>query len=169
MKVAFRCTDPGPVISVCTVNADGSGRSTPLHLGDEPSWSPDGLKIAFEVSGQVWVMDADGNNPGSLRPARRPIGHPTARRSRSGAQETSGRSLRAEGARHRSPRREPTNIPTGRRMAARSPSVGTPGSGTRIWTVDANGSNPTELTSGTQDTRASWAPDGSQIAFRTRP
>ncbi|MEJ2627089.1 MAG: DPP IV N-terminal domain-containing protein, partial [bacterium] len=34
-----------------------------------------------------------------------------------------------------------------------------------IWVMDADGSNPTQLTSGYQDSYPAWSPDGSKIAF----
>src|SRR5919204_6727901 len=62
---------------VYAVNADGSGlvRLTDDPAADfDPSWSPDGRRIAYrhedEQSGQIYVMDADGSRQRSL--TRRP-------------------------------------------------------------------------------------------------
>ena len=58
--------------AVYVMDADGGNvrRLTPLQSGYQPSWSPDGRQIAF-VSGRdghldIWVMDADGENPANL-------------------------------------------------------------------------------------------------------
>jgi dipeptidyl aminopeptidase/acylaminoacyl peptidase len=48
------------------MNADGSaqaqfpGITQPTPTG--PSWSPDGAKLAFASSGDIWVINADGTN-----------------------------------------------------------------------------------------------------------
>lgn len=42
----------------------GLGGTNPQKLADgtDPNWSPDGSKIAFVKDGNIWLMDADGNN-----------------------------------------------------------------------------------------------------------
>ena len=35
----------------------------------DPTYSPDGSKIAFYRGGQIWVMNADGSNARRLSPA----------------------------------------------------------------------------------------------------
>ncbi len=52
-------------------NADEIGKDTFIpEVNRHPSWSPDGSKIVFwsnrTGNGQIWVMDADGNNLYSL-------------------------------------------------------------------------------------------------------
>jgi TolB protein len=64
----FNC-DPFPEYYLFVVNVDG----TNLHRlynyaevpvgGVEPSWSPDGSKIAFTGGGTIYVVNADGTNP----------------------------------------------------------------------------------------------------------
>ncbi len=52
------------------MNADGSDliNLTPLpdttnsgEAGIEPSWSPDGTRLAYSYQADVWVMNADGS------------------------------------------------------------------------------------------------------------
>ena len=66
-KIAFVSSEkenPGVVV----MNADGTNvtRLTDGYVGARPSWSPDGSKIAFETIGEggisLEVMDADGTN-----------------------------------------------------------------------------------------------------------
>src|SRR5688572_7626764 len=61
-KVAFAHVDG----QIYTMNADGTGL-TPLGMGFDPTWSPDGQKIAFGFANTVetslvYVMNADGSN-----------------------------------------------------------------------------------------------------------
>jgi Tol biopolymer transport system component len=55
------------------INADGSNRRTLTNapgLDIDPTWSPDGSKIAFlstrDGNGEIYVMDADGSNEFNL-------------------------------------------------------------------------------------------------------
>jgi TolB protein len=44
-----------------TYEIDGSGHRF-LSAGDSPRYSPDGTRIAFQRDGDIWVMDEDGSN-----------------------------------------------------------------------------------------------------------
>jgi len=76
-KVAFTCnfTDEwrGASTEICTINADGSGKTRLTKtkaVNTNPTWSPDGQKIAFisdrDGSSEVYVMNADGSEPTRL-------------------------------------------------------------------------------------------------------
>src|SRR5262249_26467527 len=65
-RIAFSCEGLG--LEVCVMNADGSGRRTlTRHPANDfqPSWSPDGRRIAFasnpEGNSGVYVDNADGS------------------------------------------------------------------------------------------------------------
>jgi Tol biopolymer transport system component len=51
--------------SIFVMNADGSGlvKLTDSHGGDQPAWSPDGIRVVFLRSDGIWVMNADGSQP----------------------------------------------------------------------------------------------------------
>jgi Tol biopolymer transport system component len=79
---------------VTIVGADGSNPVTlTTHLGgqsctDAPSWSPDGLRLAFAVRGscvpmqesppEIYVVDADGGSPALLTAGAEPAWRPQA-------------------------------------------------------------------------------------------
>ena len=80
-QIAFRAQMAfnGPVgIWVATV---GGGRASAVRLNEgagNPSFSPDGRRIAFERAGEIWTMNADGSNQVRLGAGTDPNWAPTA-------------------------------------------------------------------------------------------
>ena len=85
-----------PNEDIYVVDADGSGlRRLTSHRDSEfdPTWSPDGRRIAYrrqdEESGQIYVMNADGSRQRNVTRRRgldfAPAWSPTVRESRSPA------------------------------------------------------------------------------------
>jgi len=76
-RIAFVSTRDGggPFPYIYVANADGSG-VTRLTQGANPTWSPDGQRIAFHAAGsgltEIRVMNADGSNERALRPGGYP-------------------------------------------------------------------------------------------------
>jgi len=162
--------------------ADGSGlmRLTNNTTTDEqPSWSPDGERIAFssrpDGNFEIYVMNADGSAQTRLtddpaqdeQPSWSPDGRQIAFRSdRDGNAE-----IYVMGADGSAPTRvtnnpafdsDPSWSPDGRRIAFRSDRDGN----AEIYVMGADGSAPTRLTSNPAgDGDPSWSPDGQQIAF----
>lgn len=127
--------------AIFIANADGSGerRLSPRGTHDlNPTWSPDGRKIAFEraadlvdgLKDDIWVMNADGS--GSLRLTRHPVLD-----------------------------REPTWSPDGRRIAWVR---GWPDA-LHVMVMNADGSDQHRLLESTlQTTNPAWAPNGRLLA-----
>lgn len=81
-RVAYTCPAVGGGAAICLANADGSNVQM-LTAGDafeedEPTWSPDGARIAFRrwertfgvpgwtIPTDIWAMNADGSNQVNL-------------------------------------------------------------------------------------------------------
>ncbi len=122
------------------VKDEGASNDTQLTFngGKDPSWSPDGTRIAF-VSDQngtaddIWVMNADGSDQ------RRIYGGPGTER-------------------------DPSWSPDGTQIVFAGFGDATP----QVATVNANGSNPAQLPPLNDNINSSpaWSPDGGRIAWR---
>ena len=151
-KIAFSSSHTGN-IEIFAVNADGTNLTRltndggagphPAWSADQnPEWSPDGTRIAFDSSRsgdfRLWVMDADGGNMKQLT-----ADHPT---------ET---------------QQAPAWSPDGMKIAFEGASAGR----TDVWIMNADGSNPVKLTgaipSGAHN--PAWSADGRRIAFEGGP
>lgn len=144
-RIAFVATEtPSSASDIYVVNRDGTGLerlTSDSTTDDNPSWSPDGTKIAFRSfralrSGDIWVMNADGSNAVNLTPdALADTTH----------------------------ERRPAWSPDGTRIAFAS----NRGGSSDIWTMRADGTDAQQLTNTVEfDTEPSWSPDGGRIAFR---
>lgn len=116
---------------------EGSDRTV-----DWVAWSPDGRRLAFELTtdtdpADIWVMNADGTGAVDLTPDPKP------------------------GVFYD---RTPAWSPDGARIAFSSNRSGT----TRLWTMRADGSDPVLLgppDATRREHEPAWSPDGSLIAF----
>jgi TolB protein len=126
---------------IFTINPDGAGLTKLTDLATDqiqPTWSPDGARIAFVAQGeggrmQIEVMNADGSNLQTL---------------------TEGRGWNYL----------PDWSPDGTRIAFVSSRDGN----NEIYVMNADGSGQMRLTDDpNEDLSPSWSPDGTRIAFQT--
>jgi Tol biopolymer transport system component len=158
---------------VWTIDADGTGLTRLTHSPGpdfDPSWSPDGTRIAFrsERSGEpeIWVMNADGTEQrrlaAGLSPAWSPDGSLIAFAGASGSLSVirpDGTGLRAlpdtEGGEY------PSWSPDGTRIAFNSNLTGDH----VMYVAQANGSKVVDLSGAGEGWQVDWSPDGRFILF----
>ena len=174
-------------LDIHVMNADGTDIT---RLTDDvaydwnPSWSPDGSRIAFNsITGprannnwDVYVMDADGDNIDRLTnnsskdydPSWSPDGEKIAFTSnRNGDTDIYVRNADGTGGATRLTQNaasdwSPSWSPDGSRIAFISDRAGND----EVYVMNADGSGQTRLTSDSAvDWEPSWSPDGSRIAF----
>lgn len=172
-----------------------TGRSVPLidqpGRHSRPAWSPDGRRIAFQSTGggahandwDIWVIDTDGTNltrltddPSiAMAPAWSPDGQQIALHSyRDGNGNIYVMDMDGSNQRrltdHPANDTDPAFSPDGRYIAFQSSRDTPDGCGMNVWVMQADGSDPRNLTGNTGCTPRSgtptWSPDGTMLAFQ---
>lgn len=176
-KIAFTSTRDGNS-EIYVMNADGSAQSNLTNhpaFDDDPAWSRDGEKLAFQRNGEIYVMNADGtgqtrltdNTAQDSNPSWSPDGQRIAFHSnRDGNVEIYV--MNADGSDQTrltdNPGVDsaPSWSPDGQKLAFRG---GGPPAGIYVMNVDGSGQTP--LSPNTADfgySTPEWSPDGQKIA-----
>ncbi len=177
-QIAFthvRVGDRSPLdddYDVWVARADGTGaRSVVQGAGFQwlPHWSPDGKQIVYtdEPQGGPWMASGPGGlevGGGLLGPGFN-FGQPAQVRQyahiwRVHADGTGPPERLTDGV---GDDRAATYSPDGTKLAFDSARDGT----TRVYVMDADGSDPRRLTDGGDDWGATWSPDGRSIAYNS--
>jgi Tol biopolymer transport system component len=185
-RIAFSMRSPIPSADIYAVNADGSGlvRLTEDPAADfDPSWSPDGRRIAYrhedERSGQIYVMNADGSQKRNLTRRRgldySPAWSPDGRSIAFGSVRAGKATIwvmRPDGSGRRRLSRVygeyPAWSPDGRKIAFDHIDFGSGSTDWDIWVMNADGSRARPLiASGASEQGPAWSPDGNAIAYQS--
>jgi Tol biopolymer transport system component len=184
-KVAFiRVSRNGLSYTLWTMLANGSGQRQLTHgtsVAAEPAWSPDGRTIVFRGGTRtfdLYAIPAGGGvarnitrnppNVGALNPSWSRNGLIVFQRTKTGSGAGTGLfTIRPDGTglkRLTVGGMDPAWSPNGKKIAAIFPDPASGGQ-FQIYTLNANGTGRTRITSGTESTAPSWSPTGAQIAF----
>jgi len=151
---------------------------------NNPAWSPDGTRIAFELGGmsfsEIWVMKADGREPkrltsptwgASFQPKWSPDGKKLAfalfsfknKQHDIFVMDADGRNLTNLTRTIKTDENFPAWSPDGKKILFSSTDQKHPG----IWIMDADGGNRLPLIPARKGTNAagSWSPDGKKIVY----
>ncbi len=183
-RIAFASTRDGAHLDIWTMNADGSGlalltpgpETTGLgQSGSEPSWSPDGARIAYVSGGDLWVMNADGTGKANLTSAVSDVGTMPAW-SPDGARIAYVRDadvwvMNADGS-----GKTPLTATTGASSVEKYPDWSPDGTRLtyertgQIWRMRADGTQQKAVTSGFAEcgTRPAWSSVGTRIVFASQ-
>lgn len=107
---------------IWTINPDGTDPRQLVASGDDPSWSPDGRKVVYEKSGAIYLVGVAADGSPTGSPVNLTAGHPTGAR------------------------QDPDFLPSGQiiyieRFLLKQ----------NVYRMEADGSNPTDLTPGNAD------------------
>lgn len=183
-KIAFVSNRDGGTSDIWTMNADGTGltqlTNTPQNDGG-PRWSADGRRIAFErdyrdannvLHQEVWTMNADGSGQTFVTVGGFPSWSPDGKKivfGRIGRDTEGGGIFVNDGV-------SETKIAPGLRDDVR-PDWSSDGlkvvytvslTSDDIYSVNADGTGNTRLTTTFVDYGGTWSPDATKIAFQHR-
>ncbi len=163
-KLVFYSNCENAQRNIYMMNRDGSGREKLTSGTDEdrfPVFSPDGNSIAFTSTpkkiNQIWLMDLDGGNQKYLADGCGSTFSPDGNWLwfSTNCEDSDIKRIQIDG----------TNLSTVGSMFGHNPSISPDGqfvvfqSNNDIWMMDVDGSNPTQLTSGSAvDGAPSWKP-----------
>ena len=172
---------------VWAFSRDGSGTQLTFTSSaeEQPSWAPDGRRLAFKRSDEVFVRDVTSDAPpqrltvkatsneNNTQPGWSPDGERIVFRSNR-ADPTANVAdiwvMDADGSEQRpllvapGDQRYPTFSPDGSRLAYMSKHEGS----SQIWIADADGSDPKMVyDSPLEDSAPAWSPDGRLLAFES--
>jgi TolB protein len=176
------------VVYVADIDGSDVRRLTGSEYSDDPAFSPDGRRIAYERGYGIWVMDADGGRQHEVRSgagaeaAYYPAWSPDGRRIAFSTSRQAVWTMNADGTGQVNltpPERmcpnmtremhgeEPAWSPDGARIAFVGPVTCANSRGSDIWVMNADGSTKANLIGddGTVDSAPVFSPDGSRIAF----
>ncbi len=161
-------------VSLFAVNSDGTNLTAlavattpPLFIG-EPTWSPDGSKIAYVQDTEIFVMNANGGDKinitnNSVTGERNPSWSATnkiayERESKIWTMNPDGSNQTQFSAITQPTPIAPAWSPDGSKMAFAS--------GGEIWAINADGTGERRVTNNsTTDADPAWSPDGAKIIF----